>query len=382
MDLDHAFAAAAASEAAQAPMSFDQHFADAMSTAQPAAQQAPEPARTADDEHTLDFDLGGLSFEPVANDAAPMDTRDAREAAANEVHDLEFDMGAFEPAAPAAVAAAEPASAAKPGDEPLDFGFDMDFNAPAANPVPQPAPHLLEPEATAHALDDAAFDHELQFETPAPNTEIDMANLAREFDLPDLPTELHEGVPATPEQLMPASERHDPLFELDAMDFSLPEDKPHAAEAAPALEASVPAIPPLSLDGVDGIDDPFALPGLPAATPALPSEAAYGEHGAIEPERLDTHFDLPGFDLDLPGDGGLALPDVHEQGGAALAPAATAAPAEMTAQQMEMETKLDLASAYQEIGDKEGARELLEEVIRGGNAEQASRANAMRASLA
>ena len=34
---------------------------------------------------------------------------------------------------------------------------------------------------------------------------------------------------------------------------------------------------------------------------------------------------------------------------------------------MEMETKLDLAIAYQEIGDKEGARELLEEVIRGGN---------------
>jgi pilus assembly protein FimV len=48
---------------------------------------------------------------------------------------------------------------------------------------------------------------------------------------------------------------------------------------------------------------------------------------------------------------------------------------------MEMETKLDLAIAYQEIGDKEGARELLEEVIRGGNPEQAARANSMRAAL-
>src|SRR5690606_24289176 len=33
----------------------------------------------------------------------------------------------------------------------------------------------------------------------------------------------------------------------------------------------------------------------------------------------------------------------------------------------EMATKLDLASAYEEIGDKEGARELLEEVVRGGD---------------
>src|SRR5690606_34861851 len=33
----------------------------------------------------------------------------------------------------------------------------------------------------------------------------------------------------------------------------------------------------------------------------------------------------------------------------------------------EMATKLDLAMAYQEIGDKEGARELLEEVLKGGN---------------
>ena len=49
---------------------------------------------------------------------------------------------------------------------------------------------------------------------------------------------------------------------------------------------------------------------------------------------------------------------------------------------MEMETKLDLAIAYQEIGDKEGARELLDEVIKGGSSEQIVRANEMRAKLA
>ncbi|MFS2134632.1 FimV/HubP family polar landmark protein [Duganella sp. Dugasp56] len=48
---------------------------------------------------------------------------------------------------------------------------------------------------------------------------------------------------------------------------------------------------------------------------------------------------------------------------------------------MEMDTKLDLAIAYQEIGDKEGARELLDEVLRGGSDDQIAKANAMRAQL-
>ncbi len=48
----------------------------------------------------------------------------------------------------------------------------------------------------------------------------------------------------------------------------------------------------------------------------------------------------------------------------------------------EMATKLDLAVAYQEIGDKEGARELLDEVIKGGSSEQVERAKQMLEALA
>jgi pilus assembly protein FimV len=43
----------------------------------------------------------------------------------------------------------------------------------------------------------------------------------------------------------------------------------------------------------------------------------------------------------------------------------------------EMATKLDLASAYEEIGDKEGARELLQEVIKGGDSSQQQKARTM-----
>ncbi|MCQ9379224.1 hypothetical protein NMQ16_14135 [Methyloversatilis sp. XJ19-49] len=48
----------------------------------------------------------------------------------------------------------------------------------------------------------------------------------------------------------------------------------------------------------------------------------------------------------------------------------------------EAETKLELARAYEEMGDKEGARELLQEVVREGTADQQSQASEMLAKLA
>jgi pilus assembly protein FimV len=333
------------------PLDFSQHFADAMATAQPApapVTNAPstEPAPMEDD-HVLDFDLGGLAFEPV--EPAP-----AAQAAAEPVadlggaHDLDFDMSAFE--TPAATPVAEPAVALdKPEHDPLDFSFDMDFAAPAPNPVPQLEAHtdddLLSPAAGVAASTAAAAD-------------IEMANLAREFDLPDLPTELQANLPPEPEQ--PA---RDPLFDLDAMDFGL-EETPRTASPA--------SIPTAALD-----EHLFDIPVTPA-----PAEAPFAEHDRIVLEPAAPQFDIGGFDLDLPADGSLPLPEVQSLSEPQFEThAAPPEPAALSAAQMEMETKLDLAIAYQEIGDKEGARELLDEVIRGGNPEQAARANSMRAAL-
>jgi pilus assembly protein FimV len=50
--------------------------------------------------------------------------------------------------------------------------------------------------------------------------------------------------------------------------------------------------------------------------------------------------------------------------------------------QREMETKLELARAYDEMGDREGARELLEEVVKDGSAEQREEAERMLERLA
>ncbi|RZA28909.1 MAG: pilus assembly protein FimV, partial [Lysobacteraceae bacterium] len=92
---------------------------------------------------------------------------------------------------------------------------------------------------------------------------------------------------------------------------------------------------------------------------------------------MEPSFDLADIDLDLPS---------FEQPASVEAdlpvPGEAIEPAALSPEHMEMETKLDLAIAYQEIGDKEGARELLDEVIKGGSSEQVSKASAMRSLLA
>ena len=361
-DFDDVFGAAdmtatPAPASAHEPMSFEQHFAGAMGTAQPAAQPEAFAPAPAEDEHTLDFDLGGLAFEPVqAEEPKPVQAHD-------DGHVLDFDMGGFDAAPVEAAAAAEATAAPAPAEDPLDFSFDMDFGAPAANPVPQPA---VQPLETAEDLPFGDFD--LGDTIPgagaasgiaaAPNSDFDMANLAKEFDLSPLP--------AAPEEASPATELKDPLFDLDTMDFGLADEvKPAPVEsAAPAADPA----PALSLE-----DELFGLPELshelPAAIPAPVDSAEYAPHDMLEPAKVEPAFDLGGFDLDLPGEA--ASPQLET----------VAAPAELSAAHMEMETKLDLAIAYQEIGDKEGARELLEEVIKGGSSEQVSKANAMRAQL-
>jgi pilus assembly protein FimV len=136
------------------------------------------------------------------------------------------------------------------------------------------------------------------------------------------------------------------------MDFKLDDSD---ATAAPA------AAPAMAEDD----DESFALldPEVPAAPPT-PAPMV------DQPATVD--FDLSGISLDLDshGAGGEALQDVPTLGEHAYSNTA------------EMATKLDLASAYQEIGDREGARELLEEVIRGGDSEQSEKARGLLQKLA
>lgn len=223
---------------------------------------------------------------------------------------------------PVEAAAAEAAPA-------LDF--DLDLGAPSA-PAQQP-------EATAAAA-------------PTPAASLD-------FDL---------GLDFKPEQSQPPAFNPEATMVMDvatakagkapaadlALDISL--DEPAAAPAAEEGlhfdldlgEPAAPAAPSQVVDlektiaGGNALDFDFNIgaPTAAAAEPARPAEPA---------------IDLGSIDLDLG------------------APAASAEPVAGD----EVATKLELAKAYEEMGDKEGARELLTEVLKEGSAEQQAKAQGM-----
>ncbi len=109
----------------------------------------------------------------------------------------------------------------------------------------------------------------------------------------------------------------------------------------------------------------------------------------IDSQALDTADERPAVDLaDLDARGGLGNLDLSSidldlsDGDVGLASAETAVASTVSSSRwQEMATKLDLASAYEEIGDKEGARELLQEVLDGGDAAQQQKARAMLAKI-
>ncbi|OIJ39948.1 FimV [Massilia timonae] len=378
-------AAGAAAGAAAVALAKD----DEDRTAAPQAEPAPEArTETRNDDNTLDFDLGGLTFEPVTNadTAPPAASRPDPDATA--VPDLEFDMAPFAPpgSAPEQVKSTADAN---------DLDFDMDFGAAAT----------FQPAAAAATVDeDDDFTLDLSPQSQVQATPVDMAGLAKDFEgLPPLPG-------STPQ---PTVAQADPLHDLDAMDFSAPTTPVTPAfdetPARPAAAASASEDPLFDLDSMDfgtpgearaeggaepkdfgaRVDDPFDMFDLPETPAPVPAPQEVSARDAFEPasappsapagDRAAPSFDLADFDLDLPPEPATAQP------------AATAAtdlgalesePGQMSPEHMEMETKLDLAIAYQEIGDKEGARELLDEVIKGGNPEQVGKASAMRELLA
>lgn len=378
---------AAAAGAVAATSAFSLSKDDAEHTATPHAEPAP---RT--DDNTLDFDLGGLTFEPVtdADRAAPAPAS-RPDPDATAVPDLDFDM------LPPAAAAGKPESTLS--TDVNDLEFDMDFDAP---PAGQPAQAIAAtPVTPADQRDDFSLDL-----TPQPQmqaTPVDMAGLAKDFDgLPALPASPSQpadatatpsdplfdldsmdfGAPVTPATPAPVNDplpavrgssnanvSEDPLFDLDAMDFGLPAE-PRASGGAEPKDFAARQDDPF---------DMFDLPDTPAPVPAPEELSLPPLSDAPTPQR--TSLDALDFDLDLPASATADAP----------APAAfdadpvddtAAAPAPLSPEHMEMETKLDLAVAYQEIGDKEGARELLDEVIKGGSKEQVGRASAMRELLA
>ncbi|HTD04905.1 FimV/HubP family polar landmark protein [Undibacterium sp.] len=247
---------------------------------------------------------------------------------------------------------------------PLDFDLDIPTGSAPEAHAPHVAPHIpleeapLIPESSAAPLAKAEDRHEEQ------NSLLDFESI--DFDLG---TE-------EPAKAAHAAEAHldipesKPLHEhADMLDHAENSLNMEPFELAPALhhgneiafESAAPVAHEVPAHVPNIMDD---IPDLPS----LDHSMSHGHHDEAPKAEVPANydFDLSGIDLNLDAEehkpAGVAEHDGH-------------------AYNAEMATKLDLAVAYHEIGDKEGARELLDEVLKGGTADQIHKAHAMLAQL-
>jgi pilus assembly protein FimV len=160
--------------------------------------------------------------------------------------------------------------------------------------------------------------------------------------------------------------------------------------AAPVMNFSV-ELPPAGTAGEDtgapqkqesnAIDFDFDLNALAAPAASVPAaEEPRSASGGLD-------FDMSGTSLDTPGEpkaGSSAVQEIDLSGinldlGTDTTPQASAAGKDD--RWYDVQTKFDLAKAYQEMGDKDGAREILKEVLQEGDAEQKAAAQTVLTNL-
>ena len=309
----------------------------------PIWQRAADMGRSIDPENPLYRMAQGQSFAS-APEAAPAETPvQARDVADDLGGDVPDDLGMeFESPStsmrkeePPAKSSVEPES-----DMGLDFASSFDVPTPSeAAPAAE-----MEPEPEAPASDESALEFEPSaFEMGVPGEE-----------LPEVSTEPEEALDLTlPEVEVQAEEEPVPEFHVDeAQSESLAEP---VAEEVEAIDLEAPA-------EMDVAEEDQAMPDLDFGSIDLELDAATSE--APVEEIVEASLPEVGTDLDFEPEAKPA--EAVEE---AQAEPAEPAPASGIDPELweEVNTKLDLAKAYLEMGDREGAREILQEVTQEGD---------------
>lgn len=246
---------------------------------------------------------------------------------------------------------------------------------------------------------------------------VDKAAAAAEATPPALDFDLDLGEPDAPEAESAGASKGEPVQApvealqpeaagLESLDFDLGLDLKETPEGSVAnAEPDTPEIPQASPTSEDQADLEFKLPDMSGASaeldlskldfdldlspasadappPATPEDTLPQMAAAPAPEA-EIDFD---FDLDV--EPAAAQEPVKELDLASISldldrPAEEDmdAAAQSGDEEQEAATKLELAKAYEEMGDREGARELLQEVMKEGDATHQQRAREMLAEL-
>lgn len=278
----------------------------------------------------FDLDLSGAALEPAvsAEEVKPAAAEENVVLPVEEVASLDFDLDLGTPEAESAPTLSVDEVATGVGDEIESLDFDLGGLADsAAEPSPTPVASVaVGPDANMLDFDFDLGTPQVDAAPPAPAIEESPA-----IDLPvaepmddqsidfDLDITLDAATPDEPQVSSPmaapvvavvAASEPEPSIDFD-FDLSLDEPE-HGADAAPL--APLPGLAEISLD----LDVPGAL-SLEEPSPPLPDLASDGASQEDDPE---------------------------------------------------VATKLELAQAYEEMGDKEGARELFQEVLNEGSLAQ------------
>lgn len=277
-----------------------------------------------------------LLDEPQAPEPTPVDD-DFDSAFDLSLDDLENVTPVAEAPAPA------------PVDDGLDSAFDLSLDdldnitpaAAAATPVAEP-----EPIATLDELEDFPLDDDLSFESVLQQQTEIKENLD---DLSDFDLDMDLGGEPSPALLA----EDDFLLDLDDGVKDLPSTEAPTVAEAPLDDLELPADFDLSL--ADEMDDSTAPDAFAAELDDVNAELDRLSQSLSEPtftvdDALATVDDEPDFDF-------LSGTD-------------------------EVATKLDLAQAYIDMGDNDGARDILNEVVTEGDDGQKSEAKEMLSRLA
>ncbi|MDA8094572.1 MAG: hypothetical protein M0T84_11830 [Betaproteobacteria bacterium] len=280
-----------------------------------------------------------------------------------------------------------------PEDMPVeDVGLGLDLDLETIAPTQAATPAVETPAAEPAALwelpDSLDFDLSsleqagATAETPPVAETAPVGDDVPEAELsPVLEEETSVRSSAADAQARPPILEGAPSVELPALDLDL-------GETAQAPLEATPAVPSVPTDAVHSLDFELSLPEAPVAASSVPSPSDAPAPSAGE-ASLDFDFGLedelagpapeeesaaasPGLDLS-----GISL-DLDEPGEVVEVPAVAASPEDLDD---EVATKLDLARAYLDMGDKEGAREILQEVLKEGNQIQQDDAKGLLAEL-
>lgn len=357
--------------AAAATAELDAQYVKDLLLDQPEAAVAePEVAGVSEEDFDAAFDLDLDQPEAVEepSPAAPV----AETAALDEDFDAAFDLDLDSPAVteelPQVATESTPPLDVAALDADFDAAFDLDLDQPEVAPAPTVA------EAVVPQDDfDAAFDLDLdQLEAVSP-AEVAAAPVA---DLEDFPLEDDLSFDSALQQ----TEVTDTVGELADFDLDLAGDVPEATlaadEAVLALDDQPVAEVPVSDEPTpDDLDLPADFDLSLADEMAAPAKS-----DDFIADLDDMHDELDRFSADLQ-DPPISEPSFTAED-AALAMDGDEESFDFLAGTDEVATKLDLAQAYLDMGDQDGARDILGEVISEGSEGQKKEAREMLARLA